>query len=70
MLRQARTCCVLVGHVFLVTCPLPDGGVVSGQSLGQYRVMYGHSDDPGATDAFRQDVVPAFNVIEGTSTDG
>jgi len=30
--------------------------------------MYGHSDDAGATDAFRQDVVPAFTVIEGTSS--
>ena len=34
----------------------------------QHLVMYGHSDDAGATDAFRQDVVPAFTVIEGTSS--
>ena len=30
--------------------------------------MYGHSDDPGATGAF-WDIIPPFNVIEGTSTD-
>ena len=34
----------------------------------QHLVMYGHSDNAGATDAFRQDVVPAFTVIEGTSS--
>jgi hypothetical protein len=44
-------------------------GVASGQAPTQYRVMYGHSDDPGVTDAFRQQVVPTFNVIEGTSAD-
>ncbi len=44
-------------------------GVASGQSPTQYTVMYGHSDDPGVTDAFRQHVVPTFNVIEGRSTD-
>ena len=37
--------------------------------LDQYIVMYGHSDDAGATDAFREDVVPSFSVIEGTSSD-
>ena len=30
--------------------------------------MYGHSDDPGVTDAFR-DIIPPFSVIEGTSSD-
>jgi autotransporter-associated beta strand protein len=34
----------------------------------QHLVMYGHSDNAGATDAFREDVVPAFTVIEGTSS--
>ena len=31
-------------------------------------VMYGHSDNPGFTDAFG-DIVPPFTVIEGTSSD-
>ena len=44
-------------------------GVASGQAPSQYTVMYGHSDDPGVTAAFRQYVVPTFNVIEGTSSD-
>jgi hypothetical protein len=45
-------------------------GVARAQSstLDQYVVMYGHSDDVGTTDAFREDVVPAFTVIEGTSS--
>ncbi len=44
-------------------------GVASGQAPTQYTVMYGHTDKPGVTDEFRQNVVPTFNVIEGTSTD-
>lgn len=44
-------------------------GVASGQTPAQYTVMYGHSDDAGVTDAFRQHVVPTFNVIEGSSSD-
>jgi len=66
--RQVRTHCVVVGYFCLVTCQLSDEGTAWGQSFSQYRVMYGHSDDPGATDAFLQDVVPTFNVIEGTSS--
>lgn len=44
-------------------------GVASGQAPTLYTVMYGHSDDPGVTDAFRQHVVPTFNIIEGRSSD-
>ncbi len=43
-------------------------GAASGQAPTQYTVMYGHSDDAGVTDAFRQHVVPTFNVIEGSSS--
>lgn len=41
---------------------------VSGQASAPFLVMYGHSDDAGATDHFRDVLVPTFNVIEGTST--
>jgi hypothetical protein len=42
-------------------------GVASGRASAPFCVMYGHSDDAGATEHFRDVLLPAFNVIEGTS---
>jgi len=39
-----------------------------GQTRDPFICMYGHSDDPGVTDAFRK-IIPPLNVIEGTSKD-
>jgi hypothetical protein len=55
-------------RIFLIIIFL-SAGVASDQALAQYTVMYGHTDDSGVTDAFRDHIVPSFNIIEGTSTD-
>ena len=41
----------------LAAVPLPDPAIV----------MYGHHDGSGVTNAF-QEIIPPFNIIEGTST--
>ena len=65
---RIRILIFLLVHVVLVSSPYSDNRVALGQSLSLYTVMYGHSDDSGATDAFRDHVVPYFSVIEGTSS--
>lgn len=66
--RHRHTSFVIVVQVILWTLLSSHASVILGQTLSQYTVMYGHSDNVGTTAAFRDHVVPYFSVIEGTSS--